>query len=144
MGRARRIESAVGSVIELRAALRLASDSRQRASIERVELTLRSEIGDSVPKAVAARVLEVSVPALGRWVARGRLREIERDGSSRAELDAEALLDLATEVARLRESGYERAVLATAFSRLAAARRVLEAAELSLAATTIAAASRAT
>jgi len=144
MGRARRIESAVGSVIELRAALRLASDSRQRASIERVELTLRSEIGDSVPKAVAARVLEVSVPALGRWVALGRLREIERDGSSRAELDAEALLDLATEVARLRESGYERAVLATAFSRLAAARRVLEAAELSLATTTIAAASRAT
>jgi hypothetical protein len=59
------------------------------------------------------------VTALDKWIARGRLPVVRRPGSSREEVDAVALLDLAEEVAQLREAGRTRGVLATAFERLA-------------------------
>ena len=64
-------------------------------------------------------MLGVSVTALDKWIARGRLPVSRRPGSSREQIDAEALLDLAEEVARAREEGRTRSLLATAFERLA-------------------------
>jgi len=64
-------------------------------------------------------VLGVSVTALDKWIARGRLPVVRRPGSSREQVDADALLDLAEEVTRLREDGQTRALLASAFERLA-------------------------
>ena len=72
-----------------------------------------------VPKTRAATVLGVSVTALDKWVARGSLPVVRRPGSSREQIDAEALLDLAEEVTRLREAGRTRGIIAAAFERLA-------------------------
>jgi hypothetical protein len=80
---------------------------------------LRREIGVSVPKRRAAAILGVSVPALERWIERGRLAVVRRPGVTREELDADAVFDLAVEVTRLREQGAQYGVLAAAFARLA-------------------------
>ncbi len=72
-----------------------------------------------VPKTQAAAVLAVSVTALDKWIGRGRLPVVRRPGSSRDQVEAGALLDLAQEVTRLREVGQTRGVLAKAFERLA-------------------------
>lgn len=95
-------------------------DPAESRRLERVLRDLIREIGFSVPKTRAASVLGVSVNALDRWIDAGRLPTIRRPGSARAELDAEAVLDLAVEVDRLREEGVRRGVLAAAFERLAA------------------------
>ena len=170
MATRRDVEQTVKHVVELRRAARATVDPVQRSRIERVERDLREHLGGSVPKTRAARVLGVSVTTLDKWIARGRLPVVRRPGSTRATIDASALLELAEEVTRLRELGQERAVVATALRRLAdqpaeatqmgqpgffpdgslerrdererltAAERVARAAELSFAATSIAAA----
>lgn len=96
------------------------SDPGEQRRLARVQRELLREIGFSVPKRRAAAVLGVSVNALDRWIAAGRLPTLRRPGSAREEVDADALLDLAEEVDRLREEGVERAVLAAAFARLSA------------------------
>ena len=106
-------------VVALRIAASAVSDSRARERLKRVERELRGEIGVGVPKRRAAAVLGVSVTALDKWIARGRLPVTRRPGSSREEIDADALLDLAEEVTRLREAGRTRGLLAAAFERLA-------------------------
>ena len=119
MGRAERVERAVGHVVALRRASQAVRDAGERRRLEQVERELRKEVGVGVPKRRAAAVLGVTVPALEKWIERGRLPVIRRPGSSREEIDADALLDLAAEVSRLRELGQTRGVLATAFERLA-------------------------
>jgi hypothetical protein len=119
VGRGTRIERALEHVIALRLAKPAVADPRELRRLKRVERALRREIGVSVPKTPAAVVLGVSVTALDKWIARGRLPVVRRPGSSRQEIDADALLDLAQEVTQLREAGETRGVLATAFERLA-------------------------
>lgn len=121
MGRGERAERAVERAVELRLIATAVSDEREQIRLKRVLRDLRREIGVSVPKTRAAGILGVSVTALDRWIARGRLPTVRRPSSSREEIDADALLDLAEEVKRLRERGVTRGVLATAFERLAAA-----------------------
>ena len=60
----------------------------------------------------------MSVQALERWVKRGALPAVRVPGSSRQQIDAEALLALAEEVADLRDHGERRGVVATALRRL--------------------------
>lgn len=119
MGRAESVERAVDRAVELRLVATAVTDERQARRLKRVLRSLRREIGVSVPKTRAAAILCVSVTALEKWIARGRLPTVRRPGSSREEIDADALLDLAEEVKRLRENGVTRGVLATAFERLA-------------------------
>jgi hypothetical protein len=109
MGRAARIEQAVEQLVALRL-----------GQLGRVRRQLRRDMGVSVPKRRAAALLGVSVPALERWIRAGRLPVVRRPGSSREEIDSDALVDLATEVTRLREAGRSRGVLAEAFRRLEA------------------------
>jgi len=101
----RRVRTAVESTAERR---RLATVIRQ----------LRDRLGAGVPKRQAAATLGVSVQALDRWVAAGRIPVVRRPGSSRELIDAEALLLLAAEVELLREQGEAR-VLAKALASLA-------------------------
>ena len=118
MGRAR-AERTIEHVISLRRAGTAVADPRERRRLKHVERDLQRAIGVGVPKRRAAAVLGVSVTALDKWIARGRLPVVRRPGSSRQQIDADALLDLAEEVTRLREDGQVRALLATAFERLA-------------------------
>ncbi|HUH14797.1 MAG TPA: hypothetical protein VML35_02820 [Gaiellaceae bacterium] len=117
MGRAERTEWAV----EVATAIRLAStdvDERAARRLRRAERLLRREIGPSVPKARAAALLGVSVTALQRWIAAGRLPVLRRPGG-REEVEAAALLELVAEVRRLREEGaLSRGVVAAALRRL--------------------------
>jgi hypothetical protein len=114
-----RVERTVTHVVALRHVAATVGRTRERQLLKRVERDLRREIGVGVPKRRAAAVLGVSVTALDKWIARDKLPVVRRPGSSREQIDADALLDLAAEVTRLRESGETRRVLATAFERLA-------------------------
>lgn len=78
---------------------------------------LRRRLGIGVPKRQAAAALGVTVQALDRWVAAGKIPVLRRAGSSREVVDTEALLALAVEADRLREQG-ERRVLAKAIASL--------------------------
>lgn len=113
------MERLVERAVELRLVAPAVADEREQRRLKRVLRDLRREIGVSIPKTRAARTLGVSVTALDKWIASGRLPTVRRPGSSREEVDADALLDLAEEVKRLREQGLTRSVLATAFQTLA-------------------------
>jgi len=104
--------------VALRSLGRAVDEPDARRGLKRLQRELRLEIGPGVPKSQAAAVLGVTVTALDKWVARGRLPVIRRPGSSRREIDADALVDLAEEVERLREGGRRRGLLAAAFERL--------------------------
>lgn len=126
MGRGARVERAVEHVVALRVAGAAVASPRERQRLKRVARELRREIGAGVPKTRAAAVLGVSVTALDKWIARGRLPVVRRPGSSRHEIETGALLDLAEEVTRLREAGRARGLLAAAFERLASRGRLHE------------------
>jgi hypothetical protein len=113
------MERTIEHVVALRCVASAVVDSQERRRLRRVERELRRELGVGVAKTRAAAVLGVSVTALDKWIARGRLPVVRRPGSTRRQIDADALLDLAQEVTRLREAGEKRGVLATAFERLA-------------------------
>lgn len=114
------VERAVEQVIALQRVAEAVSDPRESRRLARVRRQLRRDVGVGVPKRRAAAILGVSVPALEKWIERGRLPVVRRPGVSREEVDAEALLELAAVVTRLREQGEDRRPLATAFARLAA------------------------
>jgi hypothetical protein len=118
-GRADRIERALEHGVALACVADAVSDPRERRRLARVLRELRREIGVSVPKRRAAATLGVTVPALERWIERGRLPVVRRPGVTREEVDADAAFDLAVEVTRLREQGARYGVLAAAFERLA-------------------------
>jgi predicted transcriptional regulator len=120
MGRAATIEQAVARAVALRRVAAAVSDPVEARRLARVQRELRREIGFSVPKTRAAALLGVSVAALDRWIAAGRLPTVRRPGAAREEIDADAVVELALEVERLREQGVQRGVLAAAFERLAA------------------------
>jgi hypothetical protein len=123
MPRNRPVGETIRHVVALRCVEPAVADAHERLRLKRVERDLRREIGVGVPKKRAASVLGVSVTALDKWIARGRLPVVRRPGSSRQEIDADALLDVAEEVTRVREAGRERGVLAAAFERLEATGR---------------------
>lgn len=120
MSRATASEQAARHLVALRRIASAVSDPRELRRLERLQRDLRRELGFTIPKTRAAAVLGVSVNALDRWIAAGRLPTVRKPGSTRAEVDADALVELAVEVDRLREEGVERGVLAAAFGRLAA------------------------
>jgi hypothetical protein len=117
MARATRARRLVDAALTVRRAQRDVADERARLRLRRAELRLREELGDSVPKSIAAGALGVSTTALERWVDAGKLPVVRRRGG-REEIAAEALLDVGDEVARLREGGVSRGVVAEALRRL--------------------------
>lgn len=107
----------VDAALAIRRAQRAVGDERLRRRLRRAELQLSAELGGSVPKSVAARALGISTTALERWVDAGKLPPVRRPGG-REEVAAEALLDVAEEVVRLREAGVTRGLVAEALRRL--------------------------
>lgn len=124
MNRASEVEQKIRHVVALRRVAEALPEGPERKRVRRVERELRREIGVGVPKRAAARTLGISVTALDRWVARGKLVQVHRPGSSRGEIDAWSLAVVATEVDRLREQGGERGVVAAAIRALEAEGRL--------------------
>ena len=107
----------VEAAVAIRRAQGAVNDDRARLRLRRAELRLREELGGSVPKSVAARVLGVSTTALERWVDAAKLPVVHRPGG-REQVAADAFLDVAEEVGRLREEGVSRGIVAEALRRL--------------------------
>ncbi len=117
MRRALRARRLLDAALAIRRAQRGVADERARRQLRRAELHLREELGDAVPKSVSARLLGVSLTGLERWIDAGKLPVLRRPGG-REEVAADALLDVAEEVDRLRKEGASRGLLAEAFRRL--------------------------
>lgn len=107
----------VDQIVALRRVRAVVDAAGERRRLARVIRALRRQFGAGVPKQQAAAVLGVSVQALDRWIAAGRIPTVRRPGSSRLLVDADALLALAAEVELRRERG-ERRVLAQAIAAL--------------------------
>lgn len=119
MGRAERTERAIEAATSIRLAATAVDDPRVARRLRRAERLVLQEVGPSVPKRRAAALLGISVTALQRWVRSGRLPVVRRPGG-REEIDAGALLDVVEEVRRIREAwDVPRAPVARAFRRLA-------------------------
>ena len=111
--------SLIEPVVRLRLAIRRTRDAALREELRQVEVALRRELGPSVPKRVAGRLLGVSVTALDQWIDRGRLPVVApAGGSGRLGIETGPLLELATRVAELRTSGVRRGVLSRAMDDL--------------------------
>jgi hypothetical protein len=110
----RRLLDAALAIRRVRAETR---SPRAKMRLIGAELRLRAELADAVPKSAAAGFLGVSTTALERWVDAGWIPVVQRPGG-REQIAAEALLDIAEEVARLREEGVSRGLLASALRRL--------------------------
>jgi hypothetical protein len=119
MSRAERVERAVEIATAIRLAAAAVEDRQAAGRLGRAERLVLRDVGPSVPKRRAAALLGISVTALQRWIATGRLPVVRRPGG-REEVDAAALLDLLEEVRRLREDeGMTRGAVARAFRTLA-------------------------
>ena len=109
-------EELVYDLVDLRRAER-SSRGKPRQHVRKVEVRMRRRVGRGVSKAVAARVLGVSVNTLDKWIARERVATLPGPGGRRL-VAVLPLVDLAAEVARLREVGHTEGVLAAAVLRL--------------------------
>jgi len=109
-------EELVHDLVDLRVAERH-SRGKPRAHVRKVEDRMRRRVGHGVPKAVAARVLGVSTNTLEKWIARGRV-PTAASSSGRQVVALEPLVELAAEVAQLREAGQTDGLLAAAILEL--------------------------
>lgn len=107
----------VQQIVDLRRVREAVTSPAERRRLAGVIRRLRRQLGAAVPKRQASACLGVSVQALDRWVAAGKIPAVRRPGSSREAIAADALLVLAEEVDRLRERGEARP-LAAAISAL--------------------------
>lgn len=116
MGRASNTELLATTVVRLRDAMR----HNDRSGLNSVLGDLEERVGeaDSLSKTEAARLLEVSVNTLDKWIARDVIPTIKDKRYKRVRIPVQAALRLAEEIAELRRVGYDRGLLAEAISRL--------------------------
>lgn len=111
-------ERLLAAIVELRLLVRETREPETRAKLRELEWQLRPLLDAGVPKRQAAAQLGVSVAALDKWIARGRLPVVAKAGSSRRTVETRPLLELAEQVETLRREGLERGRLSEAFRRL--------------------------
>jgi hypothetical protein len=109
-------EELVHNLVDLKVAQR-SSRGKPRERVLRVEGRVRKRVGDGVSKAVAARVLGVSVPTVDKWIARGRIPTL-RAGGGPPKVAISALVDLAASIEELREAGKTDGLIAAGLLRL--------------------------
>lgn len=106
-------------IVRLRLALQQTRDPALRDELRQVEVALRAQLGPSVPKRAAARLLGVSVTSLDRWVDRGYLPVVApAGGARRLGVETTPLIQLATRVSALRRCGRTRGLLSQAMKDL--------------------------
>lgn len=110
-------EEAVEDLAELYVAER-AARGQTRELVHRVAMRREHALSRGVSKALAARMLGVSVPTLDKWIARDRIGTVTDPRSRRRLVDASALAELLVRVRALRELGHREGVLAEAIQTL--------------------------
>jgi hypothetical protein len=109
-------EELVRNLVDLKVAGR-SSRGEPAERVRRVERRVRESAGSSVSKAVAARVLGVSIPTVDKWVARGRIPTV-LNGRGPRRVAVGPLVDLAAIVEELRDAGQTDGLVAAAVLRL--------------------------
>lgn len=84
----------------------------QQFVLEEIYEQARGGLAPTVPKRVAARVLEISVSTLDRWIARGAIDTGGSPRSGRQEVATDMVLELACELERVTYRGPDRFRLA--------------------------------
>lgn len=102
-----RIERAIENLALLRATERTSPDLADR--LEPVTDQLHEIAGATCPRATAARLLEVSQPALDRWIDLGEIPAVLTPAGRRA-VPVDYLVELLDDVRSARENGHRRAL----------------------------------
>lgn len=102
-----RIERAIQNLALLRATERTSPDLAE--TLEPVTELLREIAGATVPRATAARLLEVSQPALERWIDLGEIPSVLTPAGRRA-VPVDYVVELLDDVRLAREKGRQRAL----------------------------------
>lgn len=110
-------EEAVEDLAELYVAER-AARGQARELVHRVAVRREHALSRGVSKALAARMLGVSVPTLDKWIARERIATVTDPKGRRRLVDARGLAELLVRVRALRELGHRDGVLAEAIQTL--------------------------
>jgi hypothetical protein len=117
MSRARQNETAARRAVQLRRVARHMSPAG-RAELGDVIEGLEEDVEDAVGKASAARILGVSTTTIDKWVEKGLLTAVPAKTHGRTAIAKAQLLDVAEQVAELREIGRTRGLLDEVLSRL--------------------------
>jgi hypothetical protein len=111
------VEDIVEDLLDLQAADR---DSRSPVVKERLRRVAerRADAQRGIPKAVAARMLDISVNTLDKWIGRDRVAVVHDPRSGRTLVATVPFARLLSEVRELRAAGTSDGVLAAAIARL--------------------------
>ena len=110
-------EKTVRRLVELNEAALEIPDGRARGKVQDVADGLAAETR-GVSKAVAARVLGLSVPTVEKWIGDGRLTTLHVEGFDRELVDSARLARIAAVVRALRRDGRKRGMIAAVVDRL--------------------------
>lgn len=109
-------------ILKLRA-IRGKLHGADRQVLDQVIESLQQQVGATINKQTAARLLDVSRQSLDRWINAGLLPAVRgplKNGRlSRQRIPRQALEELALEIGDLKNSGQRKALLADALRRLA-------------------------
>jgi transposase-like protein len=106
----------VRDLVDLKVARR-SSRGRPAERLRRVEGRVSRRVGEGVAKAVAARVLGVSVPTVDKWITRGQIRTVP-NGAGPRKVAVPELVEIAALVEELREQGQTEGLVAAAILQL--------------------------
>jgi hypothetical protein len=110
-------EDAIEDLADLYVARRIARGASKRY-IERVAARRARSTRGGISKALAARLLGISVNTLDKWIGRERIRTVKSAGSRREMVDVDHLVELLVHVRLLRALGQRNGVLAAAISEM--------------------------
>src|SRR6266511_5537495 len=123
MRRATRIEQSVGHIARLRRAERVPGATEDVVPARR---HLEADVGPTLSRAMAARVLGVSQTALDRWIAAGLLPTVISP-RGRIEVPRRVVVELLESIEQLKSEGVSRNLLAAALRRRRAAAEEVDA-----------------
>jgi hypothetical protein len=113
MGVIDRKQSRLDDLLRLRRAEEALPHNEDLVTVRR---NLEKELGPGVTRAMAARILGVTQPALDRWIASGDIPSLVSP-TGRREVPLSALLDIAAAVERRKEAGQKQPLAAVLHER---------------------------
>lgn len=111
------VDEIVEDLLDIGAASRESRSPEVRRRLRRIA-ERRIDAQRGVPKAVAARMLGISVNTLDKWIARGRVTVLRDERTGRVLVATAPFTRLLQEVRELRDGGADAGVLSMAIARL--------------------------
>lgn len=111
------VEDIVEDLLDLRAATRDSRNPEVKRRLRRVA-ERRIDAQRGIPKAVAARMLGISVNTLDKWIARGGVSVVRDESSGRVLVATAPFASLLQQVRELRQAGEHSGILAAAIAQI--------------------------